>query len=410
MSSRVREADTSHARGWGTGGLSGAAAALRRRYPTIDDLERAAGRRAPRFARDFVAGGLGDDVCLRRNRAALDACQIVPRYGLDVRNVDPGVTLFGQRYAMPLGVAPMGLAGLLRAGADESLAAAAQAARVPYVYSSVGNSTIERIGQIAPDVFWFQLYAVPADDHRVSLDLVRRAARAGARVLVVTLDVPVRAKRSGDVRNGLVVPFKPRPRTVLDVLRAPRWALDLLRHGQPRFGNFLPYVGQAPSVQQLATYVFQQMAGPMTWDALVRIRDAWPHAMVVKGVLHPDDAQTALSIGADGVLVSNHGGRQFDASPAALEALPAIVERIGQHATVLVDGGLRHGVDVLRALRCGAHAALAGRAFLWGHGAAGPAGAAHVAALFQEEFRIALAQAGVRTPEEARAGGRAANS
>lgn len=393
------------ARGWGTGGLRGAAAAMRRRYPAIDDLEHAARRRAPRFAYDFVAGGVGDDACLRRNRTALDAVQITPRYGLDVRNVDTSVALFGRHYAMPIGVAPMGLAGLLRSGADESLAAAAQAANIPYAYSSVGNSTIERIGRVAPDVFWYQLYGVPADQHRVSLDLIRRADHAGARVLVVTLDVPVRAKRAADVRNGLVVPFKPRVRTVLDVLGAPRWALDMLRHGQPRFGNFEPYVGPRSSTQDLASYVFQQMAGPMTWEALARLREAWPRAMVVKGVLHPDDAERAVQLGMDGVLVSNHGGRQFDASPAAIDALPAIVERIGTRATVLVDGGMRHGVDVLRALRRGAHAALSGRAFLWGHGAAGAAGAAHVAALFNEEFGIALAQSGARNTQDARAGG-----
>ncbi|WP_024888963.1 alpha-hydroxy acid oxidase [Luteimonas huabeiensis] len=392
--------------GWGAAGANGRAAALRRRYPTVDDLQRAARRRAPRFAYDFVAGGVGDDLCLRRNRRALDAATIVPRWGRDVRAVDPRVRLFGREYALPVGVAPMGLAGLLRAGADEALAAAAQAARIPYTYSSVGNSTIERIGAIAPDVFWFQLYGVPADGHRVSLDLVRRAEAAGAHALLVTLDVPVRAKRSGDVRNGLSVPFRPRPRTVLDVLRAPAWALDLVRHGQPRFGNFLPYVDGRSDARTLASYVYQRMVGPMTWEALARIRDAWPRALVVKGLLHADDAERAVALGADGVLVSNHGGRQLDAAPAALEALPAIAARVGARATVLMDGGIRHGIDLVRALRAGADAALAGRAFLWGYGAAGHEGAAHVADLFAEEFRIALAQAGAADVGALRADGR----
>ncbi|MET0328724.1 MAG: alpha-hydroxy acid oxidase [Luteimonas sp.] len=393
------------AQGWGTGGLAGRGAALRRRYPSVDDLEQAARRRAPRFAYDFVAGGVGDDLCVRRNRQALDAMTLTPRWGLDVRKIDARTTLFGRDYALPVGVSPMGLAGLLRHGADESLAAAAQAANIPYTYSSVGNSTIERIARIAPDVFWFQLYGVPADGHRVSLDLVRRAEIAGAQVLVVTLDVPVRAKRSGDVRNGLVVPFKPRARNVLDVARAPLWALDVLRHGQPRFGNFLPYVGERADTRALAGYVFEQMAGPMTWDALARIRDAWPRAMVVKGLLHPGDAGRAVELGMDGVLVSNHGGRQLDASPASWDVLPQIAARVAGRARVLVDGGVRHGIDLLRALQAGADFAFAGRAFLWGYGAAGADGAAHVAALFDEEFRIALAQVGATDIAALRAAG-----
>jgi len=348
---------------------------------------------------------VGDDLCIRRNRAAFDAATIVPRWGLDVRKVEPCTTLFGRSYALPVGIAPMGLAGLLRHGADDALATAAQAANIPYIYSSVGNSTIERIAAIAPDVFWFQLYGVPADGHRVSLDLVRRAEAAGAQALVVTLDVPVRAKRSGDVRNGLVVPFKPRVRTVIDVARAPAWALDMLRFGQPRFGNFLPYVGERASTAALAGYVFRQMAGPMTWDALARIRDAWPRAMVVKGVLHPDDAKRAVELGMDGVLVSNHGGRQLDAAPATLDVLPQIAARVAGRARVFVDGGIRHGIDLVRASRAGADFAFAGRAFLWGHGAAGLAGAMHVAALFEEEFRIALAQAGATDVAALRAAG-----
>ncbi|WP_260924441.1 alpha-hydroxy acid oxidase [Novosphingobium sp. 9] len=380
--------------GWGTGGLSGRAAALRRRYPAITDLYPLARRRVPRFAYDFVAGGVNDDLCLARNRAALDAVTITPRYGRDVGKVDLSTDLFGQRYALPTGVSPMGLAGLLWPGIDESIAAAAQAARIPYVLSTVANTTIERIARIAPDVFWYQLYNVPGDDHRVLRDLIARAEGAGAKALVLTLDVPVRSKRYRDVRNGLSVPFRLRARTVRDVALAPRWALSMLRHGQPRFHNFDAYLGERAATADIAGYVYREMAGPMTWETVAMIRDLWPRALVVKGVLHPRDAEEAVRLGCEGLLVSNHGGRQFDAAPAAIDALPAIAAAVGDRMTVLMDSGIQSGLDVRRAMARGARAGFAGRAFAMGHAALGREGPAHVIRILEEEIRLALAQSG----------------
>lgn len=383
--------------------MSGRAAALRRRYPAITDLFAKAKRRTPRFAYDFVAGGVNDDRCLARNRTALDAVIIPPRYGRDVSHVDLSVDLFGTRYALPTGVSPMGLAGLLWPGVDESIAAAAQAARIPYVLSTVGNTTIERIGRIAPDVFWYQLYNIPGDDHRVAKDLIARADAAGAKVLVLTLDVPVRSKRNADVRNGLSVPFSLRPRTIFDAALAPWWTLAMLRHGQPRFLNFESYVGANAPTSQIAGYVYRNMAGPMTWKTVAMIRDLWPRALVVKGILSVEDAQQVQALGCDGVMVSNHGGRQFDASPAAIDALPAIVAAVGHKMTVLMDSGVVSGLDVRRALWRGALAAFAGRAFLMGCGALGPEGPSHVIRLFEEEIRLALAQSGAVSAGDARA-------
>lgn len=387
---------------WGTGGMSGRAAALRRRYPSIRDLFDRARARTPRFAYDFVAGGVNEDLCVARNRAALDAVTITPRYGLDVTRPDLSVDLFGDRYALPVGVSPMGLAGLLWPGADEAIAAAAQAARIPYVMSTVANSTIERIARIAPDTFWYQLYNVPGDDHRVARDLVKRAAGAGAKALVLTLDVPVRSKRNRDVRNGLSVPFRLRANTLRDIALAPQWAAAMLRHGQPRFHNFEPYVGKAAATSEIAGYVYRNMAGPMTWETVAMIRDLWPRALVVKGVLDPRDARKALALGCDGVLVSNHGGRQFDAAPAAIDALPAIAAAVGHGMTVLMDGGVTSGLDVRRTLWRGAAAGFAGRAFLMAYAALGPEGPAHVMRLFEEEVRLALAQSGSGAARSAR--------
>lgn len=384
---------------WGTGGLDGEAARLRRLYPTVADLARRTRARVPRFAWDFVAGGVGDDQCLARNRARLDAVTLTPRYGRDVSDVDSGVTLFGRRYAMPTGVSPMGLAGLLWPGVDEALAAAAQAAKIPYVLSTVANTSIERVGRIAPDVFWYQLYNVPGDKHAVARDLIARAEGAGAKVLMLTLDVPVRSKRPRDVRNGLSVPFRLRTRIIRDVAAAPLWALAMARAGQPRFLNFERYVGETAATAEIAGYVYREMAGPMTWDTVALIRDLWPRALVVKGVLHPDDARRAVEVGCDGVFVSNHGGRQFDAAPASIDMLPAIRAAVGTRATVLMDSGVTSGLDIVRAVSMGADAAFAGRAFLMGYGALGHAGAAHVMRLFAEETRLALAQSGRRAAD-----------
>lgn len=387
-------ADPKAGSGWGSGGLSSEAARLRRRFPAVADLTAQARRRTPRFAYDFVAGGVGDDHGLARNRQALDAVQIVPRYGIDVRGVSTETTLFGRGYALPVGVAPMGLAGLLWPDADEAIAAAAQRARIPYVMSTVANSSIERIARIAPDVFWYQLYNVPENDHAVSLDVIRRAQAAGAHALVLTMDVPVRSKRVRDVRNGLVVPFRPTLRTAWDVARAPLWALAMLRRGQPRFRNFEPYLGPDATTGDLASFVYQKMTGPLTWESVARFRDAWRGPLIVKGILHPDDADKAVSLGVDGILVSNHGGRQFDAAPAAIDALPSVEERVRGRATVMVDGAMVSGLDLLRAGKRGAAAAFAGRAFLMAYAAAGAGGLDHVVRLFTEEFRTALAQSG----------------
>jgi L-lactate dehydrogenase (cytochrome) len=381
--------------------VSTGAAALRRRFPTVEYLDRHARRRIPRFAYDFVVGGVGDDRCVARNRAALDAIHLLPRYGLDVSAPDMGVELFGRRYAMPVGVAPMGLAGLAWPGVDEMLARAAQAARIPYVSSTVANAPLERLAALAPDVFWFQLYNLPGDDFAVARAIVARADAAGAHALVLTVDVPSRQKRPRDVRNGLSVPFRPGLRTVLDVARAPLWGLEVLRRGQPRFENFLPYLEEPPGTAALAAFAYHRMAGPLTWEAIARFRDLWPRALVIKGILHPGDAERAVALGADGILVSNHGGRQLDAAPAPVDVLPAIARQVAGRATLLLDGSVRSGLDVLRAVSLGASGTLSGRAFLLGAAALGERGAPHVAALFAEEIRAGMAQLGARSLADA---------
>jgi L-lactate dehydrogenase (cytochrome) len=370
-------------------------ARLRRRFPTIEALRRRAKRRVPKFAFDFVDGGEGSEAGIARNAAALQAIELVPRYSVDVDRIAMDVELFGRRYAAPIGIAPMGMGGLAWPGAEQYYAPAAQRARIPFVLASVGSASIEDIARLAPDVFWFQIYRFPRNDHQVTFDLMARAEAAGAHVLMPTVDTPVRPKRLRDLRNRLAVPFRPNLRTLFEVATSPAWVVSLLKHGTPRFENFVPYAGANPGTADLAGFAQREVRGSHSWDELKRMRDRWPRAFVVKGIMHPADAERAVALGADGILVSNHGGRQLDGAPATVDVLPAIVRAVGGRATVLLDSGVRTGLDVVRALALGAKAALAGRPFIFSLAALGPDGPRHVIDMLTDETRTALGQLGV---------------
>lgn len=370
---------------------------LRRRFPTIEDLERRAARRIPRFAFEFLQGGAGDESGLSRNRSALRGIEIVPRYGVETQGIDPSVELFGRRYAAPVGISPIGMDGLMWPGATELFAHAAQRMNIPYLVGTLATARIEDVARWAPDVTWFQLYPLAADDHRISFDLARRAAEAGAKVLVATLDVPVRSKRPRDLRNGFVMPFRMSWRNALQVAAAPPWLHALARRGMPRFANIEAYVGG----DDPAAFVGAHVGGGFSWDALARLRERWRGPMLVKGVLHPADAERARAIGMDGVIVSNHGGRQFDAAPASVDMLPAIAA-VGRDMTIILDSGVTSGVDMLRALACGAQSTFSARAFMLALAAIGDDGARHMAASLIEEFTLALGQSGLRSAAEAR--------
>ena len=381
---------------WGAGSAQGKAAKRRQRYPTLQYLEDAARRRVPRFAFDFVEAGTGDHWGVRRNRDALNGIEIVPRYGA-TEKVSTDVELFGARYAAPIGIAPVGTDGLIWPGATLALARTAATARIPYIVGTLASASLETVASICPDSFWFQLYGLPARDHAVSFDLVARAAAAGAHALVATMDAPVRAKRPKDMRNGLVVPFRPKLRTIFDVASSPFWALQLLKAGTPGFPNMEPYLGTQPTLAASAGFVQREIKGTFDWEDLQRLRDKWPRALVIKGLQHPADAERAVALGADGILVSNHGGRQSDAAPPAIDMLPAIVNAVGTKTTVLFDSGVRSGLDAARALSLGARAVFCGRAFLFGLGALGDSGSDYVAELLIEELQTAMAQHGVTT-------------
>jgi (S)-mandelate dehydrogenase len=378
-------------------------AVLHRRYPTIDYLRRHARRRVPYFAFEYADGGAGiDDAGIKRNWAALDAIELVPRYGVMPSLPHCDVELFGRHYAAPIGVAPMGGPSIVWPGADVYLARAAQQARVPYVLSTVGGAAIEKIAEIAADVFWFQLYRFANDDHAIGLDLVRRAEAAGCRTLMLTLDVPVRTTRPREAANGLAGAFVLNSGIIVQALRSPAWLMAVRKNGVPRFANLRPYVGESTSLSELLAFVRREMGGAFTWAEVARYRDRWKGALIVKGVLHPQDSETAVSLGVDGIIVSNHGGRQNEALPAPIDALPAIVRQVGGRATVMMDSGVRSGTDVVRACTLGAAAVFAGKAFLWGLGALSAEGPGHVIDLLIDEIQAALGQVGAQSMAQTR--------
>jgi (S)-mandelate dehydrogenase len=375
---------------------------LHRRFPTIAYLRRHARRHVPSFAFEYLDGGAGADGGIARNWRALDAIELLPRYGVTTALPPVGIELLGKRYAAPVGVAPMGGPSIVWPGADGYLAAAAQRALVPYILGLVGGMTVERAAEIAPDVLWFQLYRCSRNEHAIGFDLVRRADVAGVHVLVLTVDVPVRTTRAREVAAGITSPFRPDLRMICGALTSPGYLRALWKHGQPRFGNLKPYTAATADVNQVASFVRREMGGAFTWGEIARYRERWKRPLVVKGILHPADAEKCVALGVDGIIVSNHGGRQVEGLPASIDALPAISRAVGGRAAVMLDSGIRSGLDVVRAVALGADAAFAGKAFLWGLGALGPEGPSYVIDLLLDEMKSAFGQIGARSPAEAR--------
>ena len=358
----------------------------------IEDLRQLARRRIARIVFDYIDGGVEDEAGLLRNREAFSRWRLVPHYLQDISRRQQTASLFGRDYASPFGIAPTGLAAFAHPGADLLLAQAAAEANVPFIMSGAATASIEQVMAVAPRHAWFQLYV--SRETAVTEDLIRRAAAAGVETLVLTVDVPVHSKRERDWRNGFVPPVKPSMSCVLDMLCHPRWLAGLLRHGLPRFENWAPYAGDKASARDIAAYFTSQIPFTQTWFDLERIRRVWTGKLVLKGVLAPTDALRALDCGVDGVIVSNHGGRQLDCAPAPLEMLPAIRAAVAGQMTVMLDGGIRRGSDILKAWALGADFTFVGRPALYGVAADGLPGAQRALQILQQEIDPTLAQLG----------------
>ncbi len=377
--------------------------ALARQYPTAFDLRDRARKVMPNFAFEYMDGGAGPvDLCVKRNWNALDNVELAPRYGKVARPPSCEATLFGRDYTAPVGIAPIGGPGTAYPGAETYLAKAAQKMRVPYTLGLLSGIDVEEAARIAPDVLWFQLYRFSRNDHQIGLDLTRRAAAAGVHVLMLTIDTPIRTTRPRETKSGILNPFKITMRLRLDALSSPRWTAALARNGIPRFASLKPYMKPGASLEETTEFIRREQGGAFTWDEIARYRDVWKGPLVLKGVLHPADAQRAIDMGIDGIVVSNHGGRQIEALPASIDVLPAIAEQVAGRATIILDSGVRSGVDAARAIALGADAAFAGKAFLWSLGALGEIGPEHFIRLLVEDLRASMGQLGCSQVSELR--------
>jgi len=383
-------------------GISPGFQLLYKNFPSSTYLRKRAPRRVPRFSFEYGDTGAGADVGIEDNWQAFDAIKVAARYG-GITTVPPTeVELFGTRFSAPIGIAPMGGPSLVWPGADLLMAKAAQRARIPYTLGVAGGATIEEVAKVAPDVFWLQLYRFYQNDHAIGFDLIKRATAAGVKALALTIDVPVRTTRTRETYAGLGGEFRPNLRMLYEMITRPKWLMALLRHGYPRFATIKQYAGKNPTTNEVIRFARANMAGVFSWEEVARYRDRWKGPMLVKGILHPADAEKAVSIGIEGIWVSNHGGRQIEALAPSIDVLPAIVSAVGKKATVVLDSGIRSGQDVMRALVLGAKAAFAGKSFLWAVGALGDEGPAHLIDLYVDELRSSLGQIGARSLDEAR--------
>ena len=364
----------------------------------IEDLRCLARRRLPRAVFDFFDGGAEDEVTLRENRAAFERVRLLPKVLVNVAEVDMRTPIFGVESKLPMAIGPTGGISAGRAGAELALARAAKAFGVPFTLATPAAFTIERVAEEVGGRLWLQLYAVRDREFREKL--VLRAKNSGYEALLVTVDLPVSGKRERDPRNGFVTPYRPNWRNSHDVLGKPAWLLDILRHGLPGMANFEGYKFSSPTGTDIATAVGREMDASFDWEGLKRLRDLWPRKLLLKGVERPDDAERAAALGCDGVVVSNHGGRQLDGAAPTLEALPAVVRAVGSKMTVLLDGGVRRGVDILKARALGAQAVLTGRATLFGVMAGGEPGARRALEILSGELDRSMKLCGARSVAE----------
>ncbi|MUH37648.1 alpha-hydroxy-acid oxidizing protein [Zobellia amurskyensis] len=360
------------------------------RYPSIDDLRTRAMKKIPKFAFEYLDGGCNEDVNLRKNTAEIRDVELLPYYLSKHTESVMKTEIFGKTYDAPFGIAPVGLQGLMWPNAPEILAKAAFEHNVPFVLSTVSTSSIERISEITEGNAWFQLYH--PTENALRDDILRRAAVAECPVLVILCDVPTFGFRPRDIRNGLAMPPKMSVKNILQIMGKPEWAMKTLIHGQPNFETLKPYMPKGLDLKQLGKFMDQTFSGRLNEEKIKPIRDMWKGKLVLKGVANEADVEKALRLGIDGVIVSNHGGRQLDAGESTIKPLSRIAEKYGDQLTVMMDSGIRSGPDVARSLASGAKFTFMGRSFMYGVSALGNNGGDHTISLLKTELQQVMEQ------------------
>jgi (S)-mandelate dehydrogenase len=361
----------------------------------IEELRLAAKRRLPRAVFDFIDGGAEEEVTLRENRAAFSRARLLRKVLVGVAKVDTETTILGKPAKLPIAIAPTGAVGFGWRGGDVAVAKAAADFGIPFTLSTSATASIERIAEEAPGRHWFQAYFFR--DREYCFGLIERARKAGYDTLMVTADLPVGGKRERDFRNDFSIPFRFTPRNVLDIAARPAWALDMLLRGVPQLENLAGMtVANEKATRNIVSSVGRDQDPSLDWEVIQRVRGVWPGKLLIKGVVLPEDAERAVSVGCDGVIVSNHGGRQLDGEIASFDALPGVAQAIGGKASVLLDGGIRRGSDIFKALAGGAEAVMIGRATYYGVCAGGEAGARRALEILSDEFVRTMQLCGVR--------------
>ncbi len=359
-----------------------------RKATSIDDLRTLAQRRVPRAFFQYADHGSYTQSTLRANRADLEALHLRQRIGIAMETRDLSTTIAGEESSLPFAFAPIGLCGMQHGDGEILACRAAQTAGIPFCLSTMSICSIEDVAQAVAKPFWFQLYVMR--DRGFVRDLIARAVAAKCSALMVTMDLTMLGQRHCDVKNGLSVPLEITLPNLLDVATKPAWALSVARGKRKTFGNLAGHIRGMESISSLATWVSKQFDPTLSWHDLEWIRDAWPGRIIIKGVLDAQDARIAAKTGASAIVVSNHGGRQLDGAPSSISVLREIVDAVGGEIEVMFDGGVRTGMDVLRALALGAKSCLLGRAYIYGLGAAGEAGVTRAIEIIRSELDIAM--------------------
>lgn len=360
------------------------------KYPSVYDLREKAKRKIPKFAFEYLDGGCNEDVNLHRNTSELREVQLKPNYLKHHSGSTLKTKLFGIEYDAPFGIAPIGLQGLMWPNSPEILAKAAFEHNIPFILSTVTTTSIERASELTEGKAWFQLYH--PTENRLRDDIINRAAAAECPVLVILCDVPTFGFRPRDIRNGLAMPPKMSVKNILQVLVRPHWALQTLKYGQPNFETLKPYMPKGLDLKQLGKFMDQTFSGRLNEEKIKPIRDMWKGKLVLKGVASEYDAEEAIRLGIDGIIVSNHGGRQLDAGQSTIKPLETIASKYGDQIEVMMDSGIRSGSDVARAMACGAKFTFMGRSFMYGVSALGKTGGNHTISLLKTELQQVMEQ------------------